>query len=312
MPTDIIQTTTVTARQTMEKDLGIMLYVDDHPSMYEEFDWIYKSWIHSGNWRTSDLIVVCHPNALTQLPMNDPGVIKIPQMPLSVPGSVWEGYPYINSIACLSGEHTAHLASTYTWLLRTDADVFLTSNLATFRPSFPVFGRAHYGDHPDVWRNIVAFAEKHGLEHHRVFNCGSSLLARSADVLFFLAEQTRLCNLLIEEFQDSPGQWPGWSRDVLTMYAAELVANHYYNEYLRHCYMCVLDTESFCVAPIDALTMHIHAVPSHSYFSKWAWRKGDYQDADLSGLDITKINQYCHWIAATPLQQIKQSCTYPY
>src|SRR5665213_3487318 len=100
--------------------------------MLQEFGFIYKSWIHSGNWRTSDLIVVCNPLIHDQLP-DERGVIRIARAPISLPGSKWEGYPFINSIACLSGPHTDELTSRYTHFLRTDADVFLTRHLVDFR-----------------------------------------------------------------------------------------------------------------------------------------------------------------------------------
>ncbi|HEY5409808.1 MAG TPA: hypothetical protein VIJ94_03670, partial [Caulobacteraceae bacterium] len=123
-----------------DKTLGILLYIDDTPEMLEDFSWIYKSWIYSGNWRTSDLIVVCNPLVFDQLP-DERGVVRIPFEPIAVPGSKWAGYPFINSIACLSGPHTDHLVDRYTHFLRTDADVFLTHHLVNFRPNIAVHGR---------------------------------------------------------------------------------------------------------------------------------------------------------------------------
>ncbi len=77
-----------------DKTLGILLYIDNTPEMLEDFSWIYKSWIYkswiySGNWRTSDLIVVCNPLVYDQQP-DESGVVKIPVEPIAVPGSKWQ------------------------------------------------------------------------------------------------------------------------------------------------------------------------------------------------------------------------------
>lgn len=298
--------------QAQPKDLGILLYIDDHPSMYEEFDWIYKSWIHSGVWRRSDLIVVCHPKAYEQLPHDDPGVIKIVMEPLSREGR-WKDYHFINSIACLTGAHTAHLAGQYKWLLRTDADVFLTHHLANFRPNFPVLGRGRYAETKEVWEKMIAFCEAHGVAHQRTFGCGHSILAESSLVLVFLERQMYWCERLREHFDaHGPGQWPGWFRGVITMYASEIAANENANVFCRYSYQRILDLESYVVGHIDEFTLHIHAIQTDDYFSKSSFRNGAYRHINLADLDTTKVNQYAHWIAATPLEAIKSTAGYAY
>jgi len=301
-----------TSAQAYEKDLGILLYIDDHPSMYEEFSWIYKSWIHSGVWRRSDLIVVCHPKAYDQLPGNDPGVIKIVAEPISREGR-WKGYHFINSIACVSGAHTAHLAGQYKWLLRTDADVFLTRHLANFRPNFPVLGRGRYAENQEVWDRMVAFCKAHGVAHQRSFGCGSSILAESSLALFFLERQTYWCERLLEHFDaHGEGQWPGWFKGVITLYAGEIAANENHHAFLRYSYQRILDLESYVVGHIDEFTLHIHAIHTDDYFSKSKFRDGGYKHIDVAKLDTSKVNQYAHWIAATPLDEIKAAAAYPY
>jgi len=296
-------------------DLGILIYIDDNPTMYQEFDWIYKSWIYSGNWRTSDLIAVCHPDAIDKLPSNDPGLVKMVAEPMAVPGSRWEGYKFINSIGCLSGPHTDALVGKYTWLLRTDADVFLTANLVNFRPSVVVQGRGNYA-HPEgseVWTKMAEFCAANGVRHGGVFGCGSSLMAKSELVLHLLRRQLFWSEKLQDHFKEyGPGTWPGWFAGVITMYAAEIAANENYDTYLRYAYHRILDMESMLPYPIDSLVMHIHAVPTDEHFSKSQYRQGAYQNTDLRTLDRSKINHYAHWIAATPLDQIKREVGYPF
>jgi hypothetical protein len=294
-----------------EKTLGILLYVDNSPIMLEDFSWIYKSWIYSGNWRTSDLVVVCNPLVYDRLP-NESGVVKIAKEPVAVPGSRWEGYPFINSIACLTGQHTAGLASRYTHLLRTDADVFLTHNLVNFRPNIAVHGRGRYAERADVREKIVDFAARHGINHHGVFNCGHSLMAFSDHVLMFLQQQNDFCELLLEEFKYDKGEWPGWCMNVTTMYAAELVANHNWDLFLKLGYLNMLDYETVLWSNIDETNvLHIHAVNTfEAHWSKLAYRRGEYKDYDLSTLDISIVKDYCHWIHVTPVEEIKRLAGY--
>lgn len=304
-----------------KKKLGILIYVDNTDKMLEEFFWIYKSWIFSGNYKNSDLVVVCNPEIYDRLP-NEQGIVKIPYRPYSETHKEWENYKFINSIACLFGSHLKGLEDQYVYLLRTDADVFLTKHLVDFYPSRPVHGRGLYanplrsagGVHEnDVWEKIVKFSEKIGYKHNRVYNCGHSLLAPASDVLFFTEEQTKVSKLLKDEFaKTGPGKWPGWYSGVITMYAAEIVANHYFNRFLNNAHLNILDRESYFVGPIDCLTLHIHAIHTEDYFSKKKFREGAYAKKELESLDISKINQYCHYLAASKVGDIKYKVGYPF
>lgn len=287
--------------------LAILTYVDDHPGVIEEFSWLHKSWIHSGAWRTSDIVAVCHPGASGKLP-NEPGVVKILRDPVCAPGTAWEGYPYINSIACLHGEHTAHLPQQYSHVLRTDCDVFLTRHIVDFRPEVFVFGRGHYIQNQTVRDRIAEFAGRHGLVHQGVFNCGNSLMAKSAETLAVIQGQTLICDWLLEAFRDDPGQWPGWCKNVLTMYAAELAINHQLGEHVRFAFGGLLDFEPFREDEIDAARIpHIHAFPTEEFWSKARFRRGEYADREISAQAPGKVNAYCHWIASTPIERIREA-----
>jgi hypothetical protein len=308
------------------KKLGILLYIDDSKEMLEDFSWIYKSWIFSKNYFNSDLIAVCHPNVVNNLP-SEPGIIKLIQSPYSDIHIEWKNYKFINSIACLCGPEIEMLADKYEYFLRTDADVFLTSHLVNFYPNRPVHGRGLYANpifstntdgltdltENDVWTKIIQFANKHGYKHHRVHNCGHSLLAKPEDVLFFLREQLKLTKLLKDEFDSiGGGKWPGWYGGVITMYAAEIVANHYFERYLRNAHLNILDRESYLAGPIDCLTLHIHAIHTHEYFSKHKFREGKYKDININKIDISKINNYAHYICQSKVSDIKYAVNYPY
>ncbi|MFC0142130.1 hypothetical protein ACFFJN_19470 [Erwinia mallotivora] len=302
------------SRHNSAKTLAVMVYVDFSSAMLEEFTWLYKSWIYSGCYRQSDLLVVHHPDCEKYLP-KDPGIILVPRMPTAVAGSPFENYRYFNSIGCLSGEPVDAVARQYDFLLRTDADVFLTRHLADFRPSFPVFGRGLYHYDEDFRQKMLRFCQRHGVEHHYRFGCGHSLLAPTEIMLPFLRRQIYWCQRLLEEFSpDSAnwGKWPGWYRGVSTMYAAEIAANENYWQMLHHGRERILDVECDLDQALDAMTYHIHAVHTYNYFSKFRLREGRYQAIDPQTLDRSRIPQYCHWLAVTPVEQVKREVGYPW
>lgn len=285
------------------KSLGIMAYIDNSPVMMEEFSWLYKSWIYSGCWQTSDLIIVHHPDIAAQLP-SEPGVILISQPPASQPGTIFEHYPFINSIACLSGEHVDHIALRYHYLLRTDADVFLTPHLAHFRPSFPVHGRGLYYENDAFRENMLIYCARYGVEHRNHFGCGHSLLAPSAVMVPFLRRQIFWCEKLLEDFGESEGTWPGWFRGVCSMYAAEIAANENWAQLLYKARERVLDVQSNYHEQLDAMVFHIHAIHTDDYFSKFQYCAGAYAHITLDSIDRSTIPGYCHWLAAASVEQV--------
>lgn len=267
-----------------EITLGVMVYVDNHPRMLEEFQWIYKSWIFSGNWTTSDLIVVHHPDVAHALPLHEEGIVGVPCLPVSGPASVFERHHFVNSIACLSGPHVDDVALRYPYLLRTDADVFLTEHLVAFRPSYPVHG---FG----------------------------SLLAEASLVVRFLKRQTQWCQMMLRDFGHDAANWGEtwgcWYRGLSTLYTAEIAARPAGNDFLLPGRERILDVESSCDRRIDSLVFHIHAVHTDDYFSKFAFRAGKYGRVDTSALDLNRINQYCHWLAVTSTDKVKRLANYP-
>lgn len=293
------------------KSLGIMTYIDNSPVMLEEFSWLYKSWIYSGCWQTSDLIIVHHPDISDKLP-KESGIILIPQNPVNKPGSIFENYKFINSIACLSGEHIDAIALRYRYLLRTDADVFLTPYLAQFRPSFPVHGRGMYYENDEFRENMLIYCTRYGIQHRNHFGCGHSLLAPSAVMVPFLRRQIFWCEKLLEDFGENKGTWPGWFRSVSSMYAAEIAANENWGQLLRNGRERILDMQSNCNELLDAMVFHIHAIHTNDYFSKFKYRAGAYAHMPLESIDRNTISGYCHWLAAASTEQVIEASVFGY
>jgi hypothetical protein len=158
---------------------------------------------------------------------------------------------------------------------------------------------------------MIDFCERHGIAHMNHFGCGSSILARADLVMRMLARQTYWTEVILKDFGDSPGTWPGWWRGVASMYAAEIVANEQWVAYLAYGRERILDFESFSMSPIDIMTIHIHAVPTDDYFSKYKFRIGEYDGVDIASLDRGVVREYCHWIAAVDVGRIKEMAGYP-
>ena len=57
------------------------------------------------------------------------------------------------------------------------------------------------------------------------------------------------------------------------MYAAEIAANGSWTAYLAHGRESLLDFESYCVTPIDAMVLHIRAIHIDDDFSKHRYRR---------------------------------------
>ncbi|PKH26473.1 hypothetical protein CIG19_01370 [Enterobacterales bacterium CwR94] len=297
-----------------EKRLGIMTYLDNNERMVEEFGWLHKSWIHSGCWQTADLVVVHHP-ALTAILPKEPGIILIPQMPFSEQDEDFNGYPYINSIACLSGPHIDSLIQRYAMVMRTDADVFLTAHLANFETLYPVHGRGNYYFMADFREKMLDFCKRHGVKHHHRFGCGHSIMASPALMIPFLQRQVYWARELVKDFGTDTanwGAWPGWYRGVISMYAAEIAANERWHEFLQNGRERILDMESSQSGFIDSLTLHIHATQQRVPFAKICLREGAYDNIDPDTLDTRRIDHYCQWIVLTPLDDIKKMHRYPW
>lgn len=294
-------------------ELGIAAYIDNSDSMLDEFSWLYKSWIYSGCWKSSDLIIVHHP-ALSGAFPQEPGIITVPAVPHSSIDPLFDGYHFINSIACLSGPHVDDILRRYRWILRTDADVFLTENLARLKPTFPIHGRGHYHWTSGFREGMLDFCRRHGINHQHNFGCGASLLIESEQMILFLRRQMFWARRLAEDFgSDSAnwGVWPRWYRGVMSMYAAEIVANERSDIYLSSALERILDTESTTSLPMDTMTLHIHAVHGSTVFSKFKYRAGEYRDVMACQLDRKSISGYCLWIVLTPIESIKILAGYP-
>ncbi|WP_414443986.1 hypothetical protein [Burkholderia sp. 22PA0106] len=271
--------------------------------MVEEFSWLFKSVIHS---RVLDgggaLIAVCHPDVAGQLPA-DPRLIVMPEPPHAASHPEWAGYPYINSVANLSRPAVLDACAGFDTVLKTDCDTFVTPALARFEPTALCFGFGAYAYEDSVRRKLVECSARWGFPHSGLHNVGASVLGPSEMVRHFLVAQMEYCNrLLAEEFAQFEGQWPGWCKNVLTMYAGELALRQ---TYPQQCSLGLLDHFPSAARRLGGDVLHIHAWHTDAYFSKHAFRAGDYTGIDPATIDRGTLAGYCHWLAVAALHEVE-------
>ncbi|WP_250536310.1 hypothetical protein [Caballeronia sp. AZ10_KS36] len=283
--------------------LGILVYIDNSEQMLEEFGWLYKSVIYSGVLESGGIVAVCHPAIATRLP-EDARIETIPSVPYAERNPPWHGYGYINSVANLAEPAVSEACARFDYILKTDCDTFVTPALRDFRPSGLCAGFGAYAYDASVRARLSDISARWGYPHTGLHNVGASLLGPSEWLRNYLAAQTEACNrLLDEEFRDFEGAWPGWCKQVLTMYAGELALRL---TYPQACTLGLLDHFSFADRKLGSDVLHIHAWHTDTYWSKHRYRKGEYAHMALEDIDIRSIAGYCHWLAQAPLEEAKR------
>lgn len=289
------------------KSVAVVTFVDDNPFLIEEFSWLYKSWIYSGSYRCSDLVVFCHPAAKDKL-VQDKNLMYVPMMPLSRTDASWTTYPFVNSVHFLTTE-VASFIEKYEYVLRTDNDTFLTHNFVGLRPRLALFGMGAYVREEVADRKLPELAKKFKLNYCYIRNVGSTIFYKSSRVILYSKHQLALCKLIRDtEFkEDNAGTWPGWFSGTLTMYAGELAANDIFDYGI---YLGGLDCMSMSSDEIGSNDYHIHAYHTNQYFSKLKWREGSYKDIDRNKLNVDRMNDYCMFIAMMPVKEIAEVAGY--
>ncbi|WP_114811209.1 DUF7164 domain-containing protein [Paraburkholderia kururiensis] len=283
-------------------DLGILVYVDNNSNNIEEFQWLYKSILHTGLFSRATIIAVCHPEAITALP-KDEHIVIVPSEPFADKNREWQGYKFINSVANLCEQSALDACAPFKYILKTDCDTFVTPALVTFRPTGLCFGFGGYAYEESVRRKLSECSARWGFPHAGLHNVGASLLGPSGMVANFLMAQMDFCNkLLREEFSHFHGEWPGWCKNVLTMYAGELSLRR---TYPQQCSIGLLDHFPYASRSLGSDILHIHAWHTDQYWSKSQYRAGQYNHMKLDDIDMNTLGGYCHWLAAADIDCVR-------
>lgn len=270
------------------KDTAVVVYLDTDKWSQYEIHWLYRSWVYSRSNLRSDLLIFHDPDIdWTVLPEDD-GVIYIPLPKVNDP--LWRDYARINSTYFLTTPE-AEITHKYLYTFKTDIDAFLTSNFATLKPRLAIFGYNCYEvEDPTVSEKIGELCRKYNIRRYHA-NIDCHVMAYSRNITEFAKIQYHIAKRLkTEEFQEGPGEWPGWYEYVINMYSSGLAANAFFK---MGCYVGGFNCMSMSMEEIGSNDYHIHAWHTKQHFSKLKWREGYYNSIDFDALDDTIINQYC-------------------
>lgn len=233
----------------------------------------------------TDLIVFADPHLLSLLKLK---CIKVPYQETMHPS--WQDYPFIYSLSCLNSPNASILDS-YDYLLRTDVDTFLSYKWNDFNPTHYSFGKGGYVNTPYVQEKILETAHVLGLNHHGVYNIGSTHYGPTSLVKEVQLLATEVTDYLLHHgFNNTSTTWPDWFRGVASMYGCEIAVNHLVTDYT--CFPNDFDYPSTASDSIKE-HVHIHCWHTDQFFSKTKFSKYGYQKIKSSYYAPDPVNYYC-------------------
>ena len=263
---------------------AIVCFVGDRPHLVQQALALRQSWLHA-RCADTDLVMMGPASALARMPDD---VVKIEQRSVENDPE-WRGYRYADSILCMNGAGAERLDG-YTHILRTDVDTFITPAWNDFRPSYFAFGNGGYSNDDDVRQRVRDIAARYGLVHRGLTNVNSTWYGPTALVRRASAFNAMLMHHIVTEgFPDGPGEWPGWYWGVSLLYAGEIAVNHCAPDARRS---EQLDGPNTSQEPVTHYA-HIHCWHTDEKFSKHAFTNGRYTLADLRGIDLGIVRDFC-------------------
>jgi Sec-independent protein translocase protein TatA len=263
---------------------AIVCFVEDDRHLIQQALALRHSWLYTRSPDT-DLVVMGPADVLARLPDD---LVRIEQQP-AADDTVWRGYRYANTIACLNGAGAEWL-DRYTHILRTDVDTFITPAWNDFHPTSFMVGNGAYSNDDEVRQRIRDIAVRYGLVHRGLTNVGSTWYGPTEAVRRAGAFAEMLTkHILTHYFSEHEGEWPGWYRGVALRYAGEIAVNHCAPDAQRS---ELLDASSTSRELLSRYA-HIHCLHTDEKFSKHAFMGGQYTLEDAQDLDLQVVRDYC-------------------
>lgn len=287
---------------------AIVVYIDNNRVIKEEVTWLLKTWLLWDLQNEFDIVAYCHPAIVDQLPSHN-NFIKKPMASLSETDIFWKDYGFVNSFAMFNSEHEREwIKSKYKYILKSDADVFLTKHIKGLYPEKIMVGYGGYIPHDEVQNtevllNLKRIAKKVGALENGFQHIGASIFGKTDKVLNIIQDHYIITKLILEtEWNESSGQWPGWFKGVSSMYAIHIAVNHHVERQELLPYS--LDSLCYGNTKIDSMTYHIHAWHTTGDFSKHKWFNGGYAKLKCDRLPEYS-RDYCLWVASNNLTELK-------
>lgn len=281
---------------------AIAVYLDDSDKMETEFSWLYKTWTLYSLEKEYDLVVYYNPTALPRLEKFE-GIITIP-MPYT---RMAPSYKFLNSHYFCLPEHCEPLTE-YDYLMKTDCDVFLTKHMKGYVPSKFMVGEGGYyqTDNATKVDFIKKACEALGLRYHYLTGIGASFFSTAKQVINVTASQARITEIVLSSYFKETSDHPsGFNNGIASMIAGEMIINHCFSN--QHVVLYALDSKCWKTTEMGNDVLHIHAWHTSLEWSKHKFFDGKYADWNVSFADaFDNAANYCHWVATTPLEEIKK------
>lgn len=285
---------------------AIVVYIDDNVKIIEEFSWLWKTWILWELYDEFDIVAYCNPSVIDKIPSHN-NLIKKELEPLHKTNPFWKDYPFVNSFAMFNNNSELEwINSKYDYILKTDADVFLTQHIKGLNPTKTMIGYGGYmsagpNEFDEVKSNLNRISKKLKLRDNGINSVGASIFGKTKIATAIIQDHYILTEYILKtEWKNGPGKWPGWFKGVSSMYAIHLVVNNILTPQL----MTLYSMDSFCWNnEIDSNTYHIHAWHGPD-FSKHKWFNGEYDKLESNKVP-TIAKEYCQWIASNTIEELK-------
>ncbi|CAK4693523.1 hypothetical protein LEN26_009755 [Aphanomyces euteiches] len=277
--------------------------------LFSSWKFACRSVLRNTRGRT-DLLLFAHRDVIDQLPsecsrLHPANMTHLDKMTdhcyiiehTPSPDDYWFRYSFMFSLTFLADPKYQLMLTGYDRLLRTDTDVVITPAFLTFKPSKFVVGRGGYMIENFTKTKIQELATDLKLTHQGVFNVGSTWFGHSMLVLLMANKMMDVAKFILEspKYNVDMG-WPTWHIGVTSMYAGEIVVNHFIPKD-----NVWINSESIDIncngRERTAQVYHSHCWPGDQYpgyFNKWAYERGEYSTEKFprKKLNLSYINDY--------------------
>ena len=293
--------------------LGVVMYIpnsDVHARQFLAF--LFASWRYMVDYEDKlfkstpkkemnllDILAFCHPDICPHFKEVCTVIKDLKEVHYTTEQSCWAvvqpfeteiKYTPLNSYIMFKRKDVDELPKKYKYILRTDADVFLSPPLFVLKPKKNfLFGQGGYSD-PFNMERLKMIAKKIGFTHRGVHHVGSTMCgetnkfieiadkAYNATKHMFLNEfDPKMPGLESINFTSNiEGEWIRWWRPVSSMYGGELAVNDAIPDISMEKNKGQFDSSSCSTDPIWK-TNHIHCWHDACHFSKFEFDGFMYQ-----------------------------------
>jgi hypothetical protein len=194
-------------------------------------------------------------------------------------------YQFLNSIEFLADDAAAMLDA-YSFVMRTDADTFVTPAFVRWRPTLFHTGVGGYCFLEGTQKRLVEWAGRLGVRHRGMHNLGASWYGPARDVRRAARLTARLTAELYEHAFDNKQNttgWPLWHYGVALLYGSELALNELFAAVTP---TAMIDTPTNQHISINSVYL-LHSYQTGLFFSKLAFAKHSYDGLETKGLAST-------------------------